>query len=318
MKTAPGPRRWSVPDPATPGGNIGIAGWDFGGSGPLALLHHANGFCAATWGLLAAQLTAHYHVFAVDARGHGDSDSRTVPEGYRWSYFVSDLLEVAEQLRQEFNTPQIAYGIGSSLGGVITAAAEAARPGLFQRIAMLDPPIQATPALLRYFGLSVEEEASAERKSSLVEMTRRRRRIWASRDEARAAWKTKPIFAPLRPEAFELYLQEGLVDQPDGTVALKCHPDVEAHIFATAGELDPRDFAPKVQAPALLVRATGGHFRRDFFEALITLFPRGTLVELEAGHLLPMEAPELTIQALLAFAADLDEDDTVSWLTSKN
>ena len=30
---------------------------DWGGQGPLALLHHANGFCAATWGLVAARLT---------------------------------------------------------------------------------------------------------------------------------------------------------------------------------------------------------------------------------------------------------------------
>lgn len=318
MSSAPIARRWRVPDPAEPGSEITIAGWDFGGSGPPALLHHANGFCGATWGLVAGPLTAHYHVYAIDARGHGDSDNIQVPAGARWSYFVSDLVEVAEQLRQEHGATRIAYGIGSSLGGVITAAAEAARPGLFGRIAMLDPPIHATPDLLRYFGLPVPEEDSGERKSTLVEMTRRRKRNWPSRDAARAAWETKAMFASMRPEAFELYLQEGLGDQPDGTVELKCHPDVEAHIFATAGELDPREFAPRVRVPALLVRATGGHFRRDFFEALITLFPQGTLLELEAGHLLPMEAPELTIRTLLAFAAGTREEDSPSWSTSKN
>jgi pimeloyl-ACP methyl ester carboxylesterase len=218
---------------------------------------------------------------------------------------------------QELGATRIGYGIGSSLGGVITAAAEAARPGLFERIAMLDPPIHATPELLRHFGLPVDQETSPARKSSLVEMTLRRRRVWTSRDEARASWRSKPMFASLRPEAFELYVQHGLGDLPDGSVALKCDPAVEAHIFATAGELDPRDFAPRVQAPALLVRATGGHFRQDFFEALITLFPRGTLQELRAGHLLPMEAPELTIRTLLAFAAGSVEDGSTQWSTSK-
>jgi hypothetical protein len=174
---------------------------------------------------------------------------------------------------------------------------------------MLDPPIHATPELLSHFHLPAEQATSPARKASLVETTLRRRRTWASRDEARAAWRTKPMFASLRPEAFELYLQEGLGDQADGSVTLKCPPEVEAHIFATAGELDPRAFAPRVQIPALLVRASGGHFRQDFFEALITLFPQGTLLELEAGHLLPMEAPELTIRTLLAFAAGTVEED---------
>ena len=46
-------RRWQVDNPSPSGATIEIAGWDFGGEGPLALLHHANGMCAATWGLVA-------------------------------------------------------------------------------------------------------------------------------------------------------------------------------------------------------------------------------------------------------------------------
>ena len=42
------------------------------------LRHHANGFCAATWGLVAERLTPRWQVLAVDARGHGDSLGGTV------------------------------------------------------------------------------------------------------------------------------------------------------------------------------------------------------------------------------------------------
>ena len=38
------------------GHDVAINVRDFGGSGPLALLHHANGFAAGTWALVAREL----------------------------------------------------------------------------------------------------------------------------------------------------------------------------------------------------------------------------------------------------------------------
>ena len=77
---------------------IEIAVTDFGGSGPLALLHHANGFSSGTWGLVARHLAEHYRVFAIDARGHGDSEGGEVPKDFDWNYFVDDLVAVAKHL----------------------------------------------------------------------------------------------------------------------------------------------------------------------------------------------------------------------------
>ena len=39
---------------------------DWGGDGPLALLAHANSFCAALWTPVAARLRARYHVVGYD------------------------------------------------------------------------------------------------------------------------------------------------------------------------------------------------------------------------------------------------------------
>ena len=36
------PRRWQVPNLGNSGGEIEIAGWDFGGDGELALLQHTR------------------------------------------------------------------------------------------------------------------------------------------------------------------------------------------------------------------------------------------------------------------------------------
>ena len=296
---SPDRRRWQVPDGE--GAVRSIAGLDFGGDGPLALLSHANGFCAATWSLVARSLTGQYRVVALDARGHGDSDASGALDEQVWDHFVSDLAEVARQLLAETGETQVDYGIGSSLGGIVTAVTHARHPGLFKRIAMLDPPIHPTPTLIDGLGLDITLEPG-DRKSLLVEQTRRRRAVWPSRDAAREAWRHKPMFATMQDEAFELYLAEGLGDLPDGQVRLKCHPDVEAHVFATTGSLDVMDYAPRVNAPVLLAHAANGMFPQSLFRAIVTLFPKGHFEAMAAGHLLPMEAPELTVAALLAFA----------------
>lgn len=304
--TTPTRRRWRIADAyfadradREPGddGSIEIAGLDWGGSGPIALLHHPNGFCAAIWGLVAEQLCSRYRVIAIDARGHGDSDTRPLPEGMRWEYLVSDLSQVAAALLRETGEPAITLGVGSSLGGIVTAAAEERHPGLFRRIAMLDPPIHPSPAVLRELQLELPTQGS-----NIAEQARQRSAVWPSRETARNAWRNKPMFSTWQPRAFELYLQEGFRDREDGTVELKCNPLVEATIFETAGSLDTFEFAPRVTAPVLLVRAGQGSFPPIIFEHLAGLFPDCTYKVVDAGHLLPMEAPQLVIELLNEFA----------------
>ncbi len=305
----PTKRRWRIDDAFAYGGgasredgqgdgSIEIAGLDWGGDGPIALLHHPNGFCAATWGLVAERLCTRYRVIAIDVRGHGDSDTRPTPEGYRWDYLVSDLGQVAAKLLEETGETAIEFGIGSSLGGIVTAAAESLHPGLFRRIAMLDPPIHPSEALRHELKLARPTEPP-----DIADQARKRNAIWPSRDTARQAWRHKPMFNAWRPRAFELYLQEGFRDRDDGSVELKCNPQVEATIFETAGSLDTFEFAPRVCAPVLLIRAGQGFFPPIIFEHLAGLFPNCTYKVVDAGHLLPMEDPDLVLDLLDGFAS---------------
>ena len=109
------------------GNDIAINVRDFGGSGPVALLHHANGFSAGTWSLLAPGLTPHFRVFAMDARGHGDSDAAGALDSDNLTNFAGDVVAVAEALCKHCSVDEIAYGIGSSFGGVVTAMAASLR-----------------------------------------------------------------------------------------------------------------------------------------------------------------------------------------------
>ncbi len=292
---------FTIDNASRPGEKISIAGLDFGGAGkPIALLHHANGFCSGTWQLVADSLTDHYHVVAIDARGHGDSYAGVVPIDYDWDYFVADLLAVADILLDKTGFEKIEFGIGSSFGGIITAAAEAKRPGMFERIALLDPPIHPTVPLVERFKLNIDPVNPV--KGQLVPQTLKRRTHWPSLDEPRSSWRHKGMFANWSDEAFEVYLAECLQVSEDGSVDLKCNPKVEAHIFESTGSLDAMQYAPFVEAPVLYLRAEDGHVPAEFCRGIAGLFKFGQFEEIAGGHLLPLEKPEQVVERLLSFA----------------
>lgn len=278
-----------------------MATWDFGGQGPLALLHHANGLCAAAWAPVAVQLSEHYRVIALDARGHGDSDAGTVPDDFAWHSFVDDLIALARQVLAEVGDSSVAHGIGSSFGGIITAAAAAREPALFQRVSMLDPPIHLDDEERRLLDME-DYLAETERRVDLAAMTLKRRSVFEDRAAAAVGWRSKPLFAPWCQEAFDLYVQEGLKERADGQVELKCAPEVEAHIFATTGSLRLMDYAPNVQVPVQVVHAAQGYFPEAFFRVVARQFPQGTFAQLPAGHMLPLEVPDQVVEQLMTFA----------------
>jgi pimeloyl-ACP methyl ester carboxylesterase len=288
-------RRFRVDD------SIEIAALDWDGDKPIALLHHANGMCAATWAMVAEALSSEFRVVAIDARGHGDSSAPPAADGYPMHAFVDDLTAVARALLTESGRPRIAYGIGSSFGGMVTAIAEARSPGLFERIAMLDPPIHPDDALRAQLDPS---GGIVDPRQMISAQARKRTAVWPSRDVARDAWRDKPMFARWRTRAFELYLAEGFRDRSDGQVELKCRPDVEAAIFANSGDLDIYALAPAVSVPVLLVRATLGNLPSQAFTHLATLFPHCELLEPDLGHLMPLEDPERTVELLRRYAEE--------------
>ena len=275
-----------------------IAGLDYGGEGRPILLHHANGFCAGTWGLVAGHLTKRHRVYAMDARGHGDSDACRVPEEAEWPSFVSDAAQVARLIAEAHGESRLAMAVGSSFGGIVCACAEAYHGPCFERIVMLDPPIHPNAQMCAALGLPAPPEGPT-RQNELVEMTLRRRSEWPSREALVESWQGKAMFADWQPGGFELYLDHGFKDLPDGSVALKCDPQVEANIFATTGVMDPLDFLPRVTVPVQLVRAVHGFFPEDLFRALADVLPNGTYLEIDAGHLLPLEAPEQCVEVVL-------------------
>jgi pimeloyl-ACP methyl ester carboxylesterase len=284
-------RKLALPDSA-----IEIALLDWGGEGPLALLHHANGFCAAVWGLVAERLSGHYQVIAMDARGHGDSSKPRAADGYRWEYFGRDVLAVAEALAAEHPDGRIALGLGHSFGGSAILMASAERPDLFERNVLVDPVVM--PPDWQRTALAADAPGNA-----LAEGARSRRQVWPSREAARLKWLEKPLFADWEPRALDLYLAEGLADRSDGQVELKCSGETEAAIFEGTGFYDLWASADRVHTPTLIERATRGAFPRAIYEQLAARMTDAKICDIDAGHLAPMQYPDRVVAPILEFTS---------------
>src|SRR2546429_3607335 len=103
---------------------------DWGGDRrpPLLLLHGFTGHAHA-WDTLAIALQPHFHVMALDARGHGDSDPADV---YDAAGSFRDLSSVVDQLGLRALTL-----VGLSMGGRTAMYFAARRPAPVDRPAPL-------------------------------------------------------------------------------------------------------------------------------------------------------------------------------------
>ncbi len=277
------------------GRGVEIALLDFGGSGPLALAHHANGFCKGMWAEVAHALRGRLRVVALDARGHGDSSQPEGARAYAWPEFTADLAALAEQLAAETGRP-LALGIGHSFGGTSLLGAAARRPELFERLLLVDPVTPPPP--------SSQLPGRREHVASLADAARRRRSEWPSRLEARAWFSERSLFSAWTPAALDLYVLDGLRESEDGGVELKCTGAVEAAVFELGEFVDLTEWTRGLAAPALWLWAEGGNFPLAFQELLAASMRSARVERVAAGHLVPMERPELVAEAALRLLAE--------------
>src|SRR5258705_11450920 len=132
---------------------------DWGGDGrpPLLPLHGFTGHAHA-WDTLAIALQPHFHVMALDARGHGDSDPADV---YDSAGSFRDLSSVVEQLGVRALTL-----VGLSMGGRTAMYFAAKRPELVERVVVLDiGPEVSKRAMAPSAGGSEERRVGKEGRS---------------------------------------------------------------------------------------------------------------------------------------------------------
>ncbi len=277
------PRRLTLPERG-----VEIALLDFGGEAPLALAHHANGFCKGMWAEVAHALRGELRVVAMDARGHGDSSRPEGPAAFAWREFASDVAAVAERLVEETGRP-LALGIGHSFGGTSLLGAAAVRPERFERLLLVDPVTPPPP--------EARPPERAEHVQGMVDAARRRRADWPSRAEARAWFAERSLFSGWTETALDLYVEDGLRAGSEGGVTLKCPGAVEAAVFEQGEALDLLTWTRDLPTPTLWLWAQEGNFPLARYQELAASMRCGRVEPVEAGHLVPMQRPDRVAEA---------------------
>jgi pimeloyl-ACP methyl ester carboxylesterase len=270
--------------------DVVLAVHDFGGHGPPLLLSHATGFHGHVLQPMAEALTDRFHCWSVDYRGHGAS-SRPTNGTASWDRYGDDAYAVVHALGLGGGT-----GFGHSMGGTALVMAELAEPGTFTGLVLYEPVIFPREPL------DLDQP-----RPNLAEAARRRRPVFASRQEAYDNFAAKPPLDALAPAALRAYVDHGFVDTADGRVRLACDPEHEARTYEAGGAHGMFDRLGDVTCPVMVASGSPDGNPPARVAALVAQrLPKGELAVLpELGHFGPMQDPRRVAQLVRDFAADL-------------
>lgn len=260
-----------------------IAWYDFGGRGPDLLLAHATGFHAHVWLPVVEHLRNRFRCVALDERAHGDSTGGPDVD-VDWRVAAHDLFTVVEAAGL-----QQPCGVGHSAGGAHLLMAEQDAPGTFRALYCYEPVMPLA-------------EASLPVSSPLSEGARRRKEVFASRDEALARFREKFPFSLFAPEALAAYVDHGFDDLPDGTVRLKCRGEDEARTYEHGSVHDALLRLGEVTCPVTIECGSApSPFGIEACEEYATRLPNGRADALDGlTHFGPLEQPALIAERIAA------------------
>ena len=252
--------------------------WTWPGAAPPTLLLHGIGNYGRYWDLFADAITGRLQLVAPDARGHGESGRPA--EGYASADFAADALAVLDRLRIER-----AVIVGHSMGGLHSINLAARHPERVLALVIVDASPDPLPQ-------------GAERAQRLL--TGRPERF-ADRAAARAYLeRTSPGYAAA---VYENRLAFAFREEDGGLV---WRSDAGALRRIMSGRMpaeDRWDALASITCPTLVVRGTRSNvLSEDVARRMVQTLADGRLMELDAGHNVPLERPRELADAAVVLA----------------
>ena len=253
---------------------------DFGGTGEIIHLTHANGFPPGTYQEMVKPLLKKYHVIGMEGRAlwsglHYSSISS-------WKDTSKDLIRFLDE-NSLFNINVI----GHSLGAVQILFAAQERPDLFNKVALIEPPLIPST----YLELSKVLPIWIKKKIIPPAITSLKRRMsFQSQKHCYDHFRSKKVFGMIPDKVLMDYVTH-VTMKGDDNVLLRYPKEWEAHIFSTI--TDPWEAIRNMSKPSLAIRGKYStvldirSWRKWQKHQKNTSF-----VELEnGGHLIPLEDP---------------------------
>jgi pimeloyl-ACP methyl ester carboxylesterase len=203
---------------------------------------------------------------------------------YAWGGFADDLLAVVDALG---GGPLL--GLGHSKGGAALLLAEQRRPGTFRALYLYEPVVPP-PDLGLVPG-----------SNSLADGALRRRAEFPSYDAAYRNFAAKPPLEALDPSALRAYVDFGFEEQRDGSVRLKCRPEVESAVYRMGHEHHAFEHLDEVWCPVTVAVGHDEVGPARFAPDIVARLRAGRLEpHPDLGHFGPLEDPATIAAAVRA------------------
>lgn len=206
---------------------------------PTIQFMHGVAFCGKLYWPFLKELSNDYGLFIQDMQGHGESDSGTEFTG--WQSAIKNATSVMNDfgLHRDYG-PFI--GMGHSYGASLSMIMAASDPDRFSGLVLLDPMI---------FPLSLFE-LFANPENPMVSRVLNKKKEWPNREEALNYLKGKQAFKNWRQDALESFVDHAMAEDEDGSVSLRCKPEIEAQVLANP-LLTIWDAVEKLQTPTIMI-----------------------------------------------------------------
>jgi pimeloyl-ACP methyl ester carboxylesterase len=258
---------------------------------------HATGFNAAAYLPLLATFDPSLEVCAMDARGHGMSQAQAEPRKLgSWKVYRRDLARFLRSLGRP------AVLAGHSLGATVSLELAAEHPDLVLGLLLVEPPLVDPQLRLQ---ATIAKRLGLSARLPIARGAAARRAEFPSREAAIENYLGRGVFKSWPREFVEAYVDGGTVETASGSVRLSCEPAWESRTFAK-WSTHPYRAIERLRCPVTLM--SGARDERPLGPKAIAKFvelcPEARVVSVpDAGHLLPMERPDLVrheLDALLA------------------
>jgi pimeloyl-ACP methyl ester carboxylesterase len=268
---------------------------DTGGDKPVLHFSHANGIPPGVYMPLVEKLAEHFRVVALGHRGQMGGGG-----------YISDWHQLAGDLAAfiEFIGVRPIFGVGHSIGGVVSMFCAAQRPELFSRIMMLDP-VMLSRRLITFVRIMCV--LGMKKNHPLARKARARRAHWADRADAVEYFRPKGMFHGWREEFFQAYVDHALCPTSGGNgLTLLCPPEAEARGFENYSP-DVWAWPGKVTVPVRIVRGEKSDVLTPSAQTLFCALCASAepITVPGANHFIPMQKPVETLDCILKFGEAL-------------
>lgn len=270
---------------------------DFGGAGePLHFLH-ANGYPPACYEPLFEHLQPHFHLFGMHLRPLWPGSKPE--ELHDWHPLSDDLLRFLSDREAD-----PVFGVGHSIGGIVTLRAALKEPRRFRALALIEP-VLFPPYFILFWNLA-RTSGLGWKKHPKIPAALNRRRRFDDLETVFRGYRRRDVFRHVSDESLRAYIAGMTRPRAEGGYELVYSPEWETRIYYTGiwRDFDLWRGLKHLQIPTLILRgAQSDTFWARTAARVRRANPNVRIETLEkTTHILPLEEPEKVGRLIVEFA----------------